>query len=246
MSGEEENSYSKWEQTVTNVSVSPRPMTSETLHEPVLPDQPLSNSSVPPASPTSSMSAADASFLQHWYLRVKARLSPTGVSSLDNRYGRKFTLGERVADAVSQTMGSWRFVITQSTFLAIWLVINASQHWAWDPYPFILLNLMLSFQAAYTAPIIMMSQNRQADIDRVKASDLHEKVDHIRLQQVSSSTANTQHPLSHPLLLLCYRSLLFLALLCDTVMMLTVSGVGHLGSAGRHATTAEGTQAGRG
>lgn len=55
-----------------------------------------------------------------------------------------------------------------------------------DAPPFILLNLMLSFQAAYTAPIIMMSQNRAADIDRIKAHDLHEKVDHIRLNQVWS------------------------------------------------------------
>jgi len=80
------------------------------------------------------------------------------------------TFGQRVADQVADTMGSWRFIIIQSCFLAVWITINAvgwSQQW--DPYPFILLNLMLSFQAAYAAPIIMMSQNRQEARDRMRA-----------------------------------------------------------------------------
>jgi uncharacterized membrane protein len=81
-----------------------------------------------------------------------------------------------------------------------WLIANAAfGSNAWDPYPFILLNLMLSFQAAYTAPIIMMSQNRQSDIDRIRSiadyqvnirseaeiSLLHEKIDLLREQQVA-------------------------------------------------------------
>jgi len=80
------------------------------------------------------------------------------------------TFGQRVADQVAETMGSWRFIIIQSFFLAIWITINAVG-WSqmWDPYPFILLNLMLSFQAAYAAPIIMMSQNRQEARDRMRA-----------------------------------------------------------------------------
>jgi uncharacterized membrane protein len=64
-------------------------------------------------------------------------------------------------------MGSWSFIIAQSVILAIWMALNVTayvQHW--DPYPFILLNLALSFQAAYSAPFIMMSQNRQAELDR--------------------------------------------------------------------------------
>lgn len=67
-------------------------------------------------------------------------------------------------------MGSWRFIISQSCILALWLAANAIG-WIlqWDPYPFILLNLVLSFQAAFTAPIIMMSQNRQAARDRLAA-----------------------------------------------------------------------------
>jgi len=72
---------------------------------------------------------------------------------------------------VAETVGSWRFIIIQSILLTLWILFNilaVIKHW--DPYPFILLNLMLSFQAAYTAPIIMMmSQNRQSDMDRERA-----------------------------------------------------------------------------
>ena len=80
------------------------------------------------------------------------------------------TTGQRVADALALMMGSWTFIIVQSTILAIWITLNVvawMKHW--DPYPFILLNLALSFQAAYAAPIIMMSQNRQAAKDRLMA-----------------------------------------------------------------------------
>ncbi len=80
------------------------------------------------------------------------------------------TLGERLSDLVAATVGSWRFILIQSGLLVVWLIANvALGGGAWDPYPFILLNLMLSFQAAYTAPIIMMSQNRQADVDRIRS-----------------------------------------------------------------------------
>lgn len=79
------------------------------------------------------------------------------------------SLGQRFADLVAAVVGSWRFIIIQSMILATWLTLNVTtfiQHW--NPYPFILLNLVLSFQAAYTAPIMMMSQNRQADLDRAR------------------------------------------------------------------------------
>lgn len=87
----------------------------------------------------------------------------------------RLTLGERLSDAVAAIVGSWRFITIQSGILAIWIGLNITaliQHW--DPYPFILLNLVLSFQAAYTAPIIMMSQNRQAEIDRQSAKHDYE------------------------------------------------------------------------
>jgi uncharacterized membrane protein len=108
--------------------------------------------------------------------------------------------GQRIADAVAVTVGSWRFIIIQSVLLAIWITLNVTA-WvrAWDPYPFILLNLVLSFQAAYTAPILMMSQNRQAEIDRRDAAHdyevnvkaeleielLHSKIDALREQEIA-------------------------------------------------------------
>ena len=76
------------------------------------------------------------------------------------------TVGERVADLVAATVGSWPFLIIQSAILLGWMFLNIVA-WIshWDPYPFILLNLVLSFQAAYASPIIMMSQNRQAQLN---------------------------------------------------------------------------------
>ena len=87
----------------------------------------------------------------------------------------QWTVGDRVADTVSATIGSWRFIIIQSILLTAWLALNVTAIiYHWDPYPFILLNLMLSFQAAYAAPFVMMSQNRQAAKDRLMAeSDYH-------------------------------------------------------------------------
>jgi uncharacterized membrane protein len=110
------------------------------------------------------------------------------------------SFGERLADGVAATMGSWTFIIVQSVILVIWMLLNVTAYvQQWDPYPFILLNLALSFQAAYAAPVIMMSQNRQATIDRAAAEAdygvnakaeleielLHQKIDLLREQEVS-------------------------------------------------------------
>jgi uncharacterized membrane protein len=85
------------------------------------------------------------------------------------------SFGQRIADRVAETMGSWTFIIIQSTILAAWIVLNVVAYMNhWDPYPFILLNLGLSFQAAYAAPIIMMSQNRQAEKDRMQTKNDYE------------------------------------------------------------------------
>jgi uncharacterized membrane protein len=115
----------------------------------------------------------------------------------------RLTLGQKVADAVAATVGSWRFIIIQSLILAAWIVLNVTAYVrTWDPYPFILLNLALSFQAAYAAPFIMMSQNRQQDIDREAARTdhqvnikaeleielLHHKLDHLRASEVLNLT----------------------------------------------------------
>tara|TARA_R110000868_G_scaffold2415_5_gene17929 strand:- start:3456 stop:3872 length:417 start_codon:yes stop_codon:yes gene_type:complete len=78
--------------------------------------------------------------------------------------------GSRIADAVAKGMGSWKFIIIQTILVVLWMGLNLIafvQHW--DPYPFILLNLLFSTQAAYAAPIIMMSQNRQNERDRAQA-----------------------------------------------------------------------------
>lgn len=87
----------------------------------------------------------------------------------------QLSLGQRIADGFATMMGSWSFIIIQSILLTIWVILNITA-WInqWDPYPFILLNLALSFQAAYAAPIIMMSQNRQSDKDRLAAEIDHE------------------------------------------------------------------------
>jgi uncharacterized membrane protein len=94
------------------------------------------------------------------------------VRNVNTIHADRLTTGQRIADGVASTMGSWRFIIIQSCILAVWIVLNivAAVH-HWDPYPFILLNLALSFQAAYAAPIIMMSQNRQAAKDRLQADE---------------------------------------------------------------------------
>jgi len=100
-------------------------------------------------------------------------------------------------------MGSWTFIIVQSAILFVWIAVNlVGRMRSWDPYPFILLNLALSFQAAYAAPVIMMSQNRQQDIDRKAAENdyrinvkaeleielLHGKVDRLREREVLKLT----------------------------------------------------------
>jgi uncharacterized membrane protein len=120
---------------------------------------------------------------------------------------RPATFAERAADAIAGVVGSWRFILIQSTLLAGWLIFNSVSGARVDPYPFILLNLMLSFQAAYTAPIIMMSQNRLAEVDRRRSVDdyeinrkaeleietLHEKIDLLREQEIAqlcSAVAN--------------------------------------------------------
>lgn len=80
------------------------------------------------------------------------------------------TFAQRLADNVANGMGSWRFIIIQTVIVAVWMGLNVIaiiKHW--DPYPYILLNLLFSTQAAYAAPIIMMAQNRQNQRDRAQA-----------------------------------------------------------------------------
>ena len=117
----------------------------------------------------------------------------------DGEDGGTPTLGQKVADQVASLGGSWTFIISFLIFILLWIGINV--FWlinkGFDPYPFILLNLLLSCLAALQAPVIMMSQNRQGDKDRDRAKKdymvnlkseleirgLHEKIDHLILKQ---------------------------------------------------------------
>jgi len=106
----------------------------------------------------------------------------------------RVTFGERVADAVAAFGGSWRFILMFLGGMSIWILLNLSMGLHFDPYPFILLNLMLSMLAALQAPVIMMSQNRQDAKDRIRSeadyrvnvkaeveiAELHEKLDQLR------------------------------------------------------------------
>lgn len=119
---------------------------------------------------------------------------------MNAHYKEKSTLGEHLADTIARVGGSWNFIIAFLAFLVVWTVLNG---WllsrdAFDPYPFIFLNLMLSMLAAIQAPIIMMSQNRQAARDRMDATHdyevnlkaeieimaLHEKMDDLRHREI--------------------------------------------------------------
>src|SRR5262249_40349859 len=101
------------------------------------------------------------------------------VQNVNEIHKESLTLGQRVADRVASVVGGWPFIIFQSCLLLLWMASNVYlvQHYkdrAFDPYPFILLNLVLSFQAAYTGTIVMMSQNRQNEKDRYAAQSDYE------------------------------------------------------------------------
>lgn len=96
------------------------------------------------------------------------------------------TIGQFLADKVAFSMGSWTFLIIQTAILAVWIIFNVFSPNNFDPYPFVFLNLVLSFQAAYAAPVIMMASNRQEEIDRdrsIKIYDL-EKQQHKNLSHL--------------------------------------------------------------
>jgi uncharacterized membrane protein len=121
----------------------------------------------------SGVSVSEKNVIDRWE-RVRLRHSHKHppLRNVNEAAARAMTLGERASDVFAETMGSWKFIIIQSGILAIWVMLNISAYIEhWDPYPFILLNLALSLEAAYAAPIIMMSQNRQSDKDRLAAEE---------------------------------------------------------------------------
>ena len=123
----------------------------------------------------------------------------TLTDKIDSDDQQELTFGQKIADKVASFGGSWTFIISFLVFIIIWISINV--FWflnrGYDPYPFILLNLILSCIAALQAPVIMMSQNRQEDKDRARAKKdyminlkseleirtLHEKIDHFIMDQ---------------------------------------------------------------
>jgi uncharacterized membrane protein len=115
-------------------------------------------------------------------VRMRHKHDHAPVKDINREHDRSLTGGERIADRVAEIIGSWPFIIIQSVILGVWIILNVVAYIRhWDPYPFILLNLALSFQAAYAAPIIMMSQNRQADKDRLMAQhdyEINTKAEH--------------------------------------------------------------------
>lgn len=123
------------------------------------------------------------------------------VRDVNEVFDARLTVGERLADRVAAIGGSWGFIIGFSVFMVAWAILNTmvlARH-AFDPFPFIFLNLMLSMLAAIQAPVIMMSQNRQAAKDRLtekldyeinlraelEIMRLHEKIDQMRISELA-------------------------------------------------------------
>ncbi|MES2484483.1 MAG: DUF1003 domain-containing protein [Bacteroidota bacterium] len=133
---------------------------------------------------------------------VKSLRDKSLVSDNPDDEDPDLTIGQRVADKVASFGGSWTFILSFLSFFLLWIALNAFifLNKGFDPYPFILLNLILSCVAALQAPVIMMSQNRQGEKDREKAQNdymvnlkseleirlLHEKIDHLILHQEQS------------------------------------------------------------
>ena len=136
--------------------------------------------------------SADSADLEEVLLSIKEK--ELIAENVNDNFDEKITFGQRLADKIASFGGSRTFIISFLMFLAVWMGVNLiMKEKAWDEYPFILLNLCLSSIAALQAPLIMMSQNRQAERDRIRAENdykvnlkaeieirtLHEKLDHL-------------------------------------------------------------------
>ena len=132
-------------------------------------------------------------------LRAHRRSRGHAARNVHAEHEARLTLGERVADDLAHFVGSWPFILVFLALCALWVVLNAVLlvARAWDPYPFILLNLFLSLLAGLQAPVIMMSQNRQEARDRLRSEadyevnlkaeleieELHTKLNELRERQ---------------------------------------------------------------
>ncbi len=150
---------------------------------------------------TNSTSRADGhgSFKAHGGDRRSHHSHPVNIIHYDQA-----TLGERVADKVAGVIGSWPFLITQTVIVSIWVVLNIVGFiHRWDPYPFILLNLLFSVQAAYAGPVILLASNRQTQKDRLtlehadtEANDTGQRTLTI-LEEIQKNTEITVRILQH-------------------------------------------------
>ncbi|MBP9602339.1 MAG: DUF1003 domain-containing protein, partial [Lutibacter sp.] len=141
----------------------------------------------------------ELSVLEEDVLKTLQNHETVSKKIIDDLDARKFTFGQRLADKIASFGGSWEFIIIFGLFIFIWITSNILflLNKGFDPYPFILLNLILSCLAALQAPVIMMSQNRQEEKDRERAKQdymvnlkseleirmLHEKIDHLIIHQ---------------------------------------------------------------
>jgi uncharacterized membrane protein len=115
------------------------------------------------------------------------------------------TFGERIADKAASGIGSWWFLGIQSVFIAIWIVINSIEFFThkWDVYPFILLNLAFTIQAAFTGPVLLLSGNRMAQKDRLRlehtaeVAEMAEKATLEILEEIERNTEATLQVLEH-------------------------------------------------
>ncbi len=141
----------------------------------------------------------ELSVLEEDVLKTLQNHETVSKKIIDDLDARKFTFGQRLADKIASFGGSWEFIIIFGLFIFIWITSNILflLNKGFDPYPFILLNLILSCLAALQAPVIMMSQNRQEEKDRERSKQdymvnlkseleirmLHEKIDHLIIHQ---------------------------------------------------------------
>ncbi len=135
---------------------------------------------------------------------ARRRIAASHKHPVNQLFHDEATLGERVADKASAGIGSWWFLGTQSVLIVIWLTLNVwglTHHW--DVYPFILLNLMFTIQAAYTGPVLLLSGNRQAQKDRLRlehtaeVSEMAEKATLQILEEIERNTEATLKVLEH-------------------------------------------------
>lgn len=124
-------------------------------------------------------------------LQKKLSVSPLALDEANEKVG----LGQKAAENVAQVVGSWKFILIQSTVIILWITLNVVGGIAhWDAYPFILMNLVLSLQAAYTAPMIMMAQNRLSQKDRIIARTDYEisHQDYVMSQEIHKTVQDMQ------------------------------------------------------